>query len=225
MEGNPICRQIPWRDDPELLAAWEEGRTGYPFIDAIQTQLRTEGWIHHLARHASACFLTRGDLWQSWEAGAAVFDRLLLDADWSLNSANWMWLSCSAFFYQFFRVYSPVAFGKKTDPKGTYIRRYLPQLAKYPDKYIYEPWTAPLSVQRGAKCVIGRDYPAPVVDHKAVSKENMSRMKAAYDAYKSGAVAGSSSGGGRVETGEGSSKVRGVESGGKRLGSEGGGPS
>ena len=64
------------------------------------TQLREEGWIHHLARHAVACFLTRGDLWQSWEKGAAVFEELLLDADWALNSANWMWLSCSAFFYQ-----------------------------------------------------------------------------------------------------------------------------
>lgn len=102
----------------------------YPFIDAVMTQLRTEGWIHHLARHAVACFLTRGDLWQHWEAGAAVFDELLLDADWSLNSANWMWLSASAFFHQYFRVYSPIAFGKKTDPEGLYIKKYLPVLRK-----------------------------------------------------------------------------------------------
>jgi cryptochrome len=125
MEGNPICRQIPWDNTPPLLAAWKESKTGFPFIDAIMVQLRTEGWVHHLARHAVACFLTRGDLWQSWEAGAAVFDELLLDADWSLNNGNWMWLSCSAFFHQYFRCYSPVAFGKKTDPTGEYIRKYL----------------------------------------------------------------------------------------------------
>lgn len=67
--------------------------------DAIVVH-RAPRWIHHLARHAVACFLTRGDLWQSWEDGAAVFDELLLDADWSINNFNWQWLSCSAFFYQ-----------------------------------------------------------------------------------------------------------------------------
>ena len=72
MEGNPICVQIPWDKNPEALAKWAEGRTGFPWIDAIMTQLRQEGWIHHLARHAVACFLTRGDLWISWEEGMKV---------------------------------------------------------------------------------------------------------------------------------------------------------
>ncbi|KAJ1634718.1 DNA photolyase, FAD-binding/Cryptochrome [Pavlovales sp. CCMP2436] len=85
MKGNKICRQIAWRDvktEPaaaEALKAWREGRTGYPWIDACMRQLASEGWIHHLARHAVACFLTRGDLWISWEEGAAVFDELLID--------------------------------------------------------------------------------------------------------------------------------------------------
>ncbi|XP_025115307.1 cryptochrome-1-like isoform X3 [Pomacea canaliculata] len=122
MEGNPVCTQVPWDSNPEYLAAWSEARTGYPFIDAIMTQLRTEGWIHHLARHAVACFLTRGDLWLSWEEGQKVFEELLLDADWYLNAGNWLWLSASAFFHQYFRVYSPVAFGKKTDKNGDYIK-------------------------------------------------------------------------------------------------------
>lgn len=82
MAGNPICRQVPWVDDPARLKAWEEGRTGYPWIDAIMAQLRQQGWMHHLARHSVACFLTRGDLWCSWEAGRDVFDKYLLDADW-----------------------------------------------------------------------------------------------------------------------------------------------
>ena len=88
-----------------------------------------------------------------------VFEELLLDADWSLNAGNWMWLSASAFFHQYFRVYSPIAFGKKTDPSGAYIRKYLPKLAKFPDKFIYEPWTAPMATQKAAGCIIGTDYP------------------------------------------------------------------
>lgn len=75
MEGNPICIQIPWDRNPEALAKWAEGKTGFPWIDAIMTQLRQEGWIHHLARHAVACFLTRGDLWVSWESGVRVSTR------------------------------------------------------------------------------------------------------------------------------------------------------
>lgn len=72
MEGNPICVRIPWDKNLEALAKWAEAKTGFPWIDAIMTQLRQEGWIHHLARHAVACFLTRGDLWISWEEGMKV---------------------------------------------------------------------------------------------------------------------------------------------------------
>lgn len=186
MEGNPICKQIPWESKPEHLKAWTEAKTGFPFIDAIMTQLKTEGWIHHLARHAVACFLTRGDLWVSWEHGQKVFEELLLDADWSLNAGNWMWLSASAFFHQYFRVYSPVAFGKKTDKHGDYIKKYLPILKKYPTEYIYEPWKAPLSVQKAANCIIGKDYPKPIVQHEVISKENMAKMKMAYQKKEEG---------------------------------------
>ena len=101
MEGNPRCRQIPWGRNPAIVEAWTTGKTGYPYIDAIMNQLREEGWIHHLARHSVACFLTRGDLWQHWEEGQKVFDRYLLDADWALNAGNWQWLSCSNYFYQY----------------------------------------------------------------------------------------------------------------------------
>ncbi|XP_046403167.1 cryptochrome-2 [Ischnura elegans] len=184
MKGNPVCCQVPWNNNPEHLEAWTMGRTGYPFIDAIMTQLRLEGWIHHLARHAVACFLTRGDLWISWEEGQKVFEELLLDADWALNAGNWMWLSASAFFHQFFRVYSPVAFGKKTDKLGDYIRKYVPKLAKFPPQYIYEPWDAPLSVQKAAGCIIGVDYPKRIVIHESVSKANIQRMSAAYKSNK-----------------------------------------
>ncbi len=113
-----------------------------------------------------------------------VFEEYLLDADWSLNAANWMWLSASAFFHQYFRVYSPIAFGKKTDPEGSYIRKYIPQLKNFPEKYIFEPWTAPLVVQEKAGCIIGKDYPKPIVDHKKISKINMDKMGKAYGKIK-----------------------------------------
>ncbi|XP_074127596.1 cryptochrome-1 isoform X5 [Sminthopsis crassicaudata] len=180
MEGNPICVQIPWDRNPEALAKWAEGRTGFPWIDAIMTQLRQEGWIHHLARHAVACFLTRGDLWISWEEGMKVFEELLLDADWSINAGSWMWLSCSSFFQQFFHCYCPVGFGRRTDPNGDYIRRYLPVLRGFPAKYIYDPWNAPEGIQKVAKCLIGVNYPKPMVNHAEASRLNIERMKQIY---------------------------------------------
>ena len=187
MEGNPICKQIPWLEGDEaksLLEKWEMGQTGYPAVDAVMNQLRTEGWMHHLARHLAACYLTRGDLWVTWELGRDVFDRHLVDADWSINNFSWHWLSCSAFFHQYFRCYSPIAFFKKTDPNGKFIKKHVPILAKFPDKYIYEPWTAPKGIQQACGCIIGKDYPKPMVEHCIVVKENMSRMKKAYDAGK-----------------------------------------
>lgn len=180
MKDNPLCVQIPWDKNPEALAKWAEGKTGFPWIDAIMMQLRQTGWIHNLARHSVACFLTRGDLWISWEEGMKVFEELLLDADWSVNAGMWMWLSCSSFFQQFFHCYCPVGFGKRADPTGDFIRTYLPVLKGYPAKYIYEPWTAPESVQRAAKCIIGKDYPVPMVNHAEVSKLNTGRMKQVY---------------------------------------------
>ncbi|KAJ6706303.1 CRYPTOCHROME [Salix purpurea] len=132
MKGNKLCKQIPWNDDDELLAAWSEARTGYPWIDAIMVQLRTWGWMHHLARHSVACFLTRGDLFLHWERGRDVFERLLIDSDWAINNGNWLWLSCSSFFYQYNRIYSPISFGKKYDPNGNYIRHFLPVLKEMP---------------------------------------------------------------------------------------------
>uniref|UniRef100_H3AWN2 Cryptochrome circadian regulator 4 n=1 Tax=Latimeria chalumnae TaxID=7897 RepID=H3AWN2_LATCH len=177
MVGNPICLQIGWYEDPEGLRKWRMAETGFPWIDAIMTQLRQEGWVHHLARHAVACFLTRGDLWISWEGGMKVFEELLLDADYSMNAGNWMWLSASAFFHQYTRILCPVRFGKRTDPEGHYIRKYLPVLKNFPSKYIYEPWTAPEEVQQQAGCVIGKDYPFPMVNHKEVSKNSLHLMK------------------------------------------------
>ncbi|NXT01333.1 CRY1 protein, partial [Jacana jacana] len=109
-----------------------------------------------------------------------VFEELLLDADWSVNAGSWMWLSCSSFFQQFFHCYCPVGFGRRTDPNGDYIRRYLPVLRGFPAKYIYDPWNAPESVQKAAKCIIGVNYPKPMVNHAEASRLNIERMKQIY---------------------------------------------
>lgn len=184
MRGNTICKQIPWKDNDELLAAWRDAKTGFPWIDAIMVQLRKWGWMHHLARHSVACFLTRGDLFIHWEKGRDVFQRLLIDSDWAINNGNWLWLSCSSFFYKYHHIYSPISFGKKYDSNGEYIKHFLPVLRDMPKEYIYEPWTAPLSVQQKAKCVIGIDYPKPVVSHESASKDCRQRVGEAYELNK-----------------------------------------
>lgn len=180
MERNEVCVQIPWHTDATALAKWSHGQTGFPWIDAIMVQLRSEGWIHHLARHAVVCFLTRGDLWISWVEGMKVFEELLLDADWSVNAGTWMWLSGSSFFQQFYQCYCPVKFGRKADPDGEFVRRYLPVLQRMPTRWVHEPWNAPEEVQRTAKCVVGRDYPCPMVDHQVVSRTNRKRLAQVY---------------------------------------------
>ncbi|KAL8796840.1 MAG: hypothetical protein Q9195_000923 [Heterodermia aff. obscurata] len=185
--GNSHCRFVPWHlpsspspspsslspspSSPSLsstttplhltwLQRWKHGRTGFPWIDALMRQLRTEGWIHHLGRHAVACFLTRGGCYIDWERGAEVFEEWLLDHEVACNAGNWQWLACVAFYAQFYRCYSPVAFPKKWDKEGAFVRRYVPELARFPDRYIYEPWRAPVGDQKKAGCVVrgeGRD--------------------------------------------------------------------
>uniref|UniRef100_A0A0A9W7T6 Cryptochrome-1 n=1 Tax=Lygus hesperus TaxID=30085 RepID=A0A0A9W7T6_LYGHE len=184
MERNPICLKINWlpRTDPthqKKLDSWKNGMTGYPFIDAVMRQLRTEGWVHHVARNAVACFLTRGDLWISWEDGLEHFLKYLLDADWSVCAGNWMYVSSSAFEQLFDCTFCicPVSFGRRFDPYGEYVKRYVNEVRKLPVEYIYEPWTASIEVQEQAGCVIGRDYPERIVDHNLVSRENSTRME------------------------------------------------
>lgn len=181
MKGNELCLQVDW-DSPneKYLEAFKTGKTGFPWIDAIMRQLIAEGWIHHLARHSVACFLTRGQLWQNWEEGKKIFAEYLLDGDYALNSANWMWLSASAFFTSYFRVYGVESWPKKYDKNGDFVRKYVPELKKMPKKYIYCPHKAPIAVQKQANCIIGKDYPKPICDDRAFKERNMGRMKAAY---------------------------------------------
>lgn len=173
---------------------WKSGTTGFPWIDALMRQLRLEGWIHHLGRHAVACFLTRGGCYIDWERGAEVFEEWLIDHETACNAGNWQWLSCTAFYSQYYRCYSPIAFPKKTDPSGKFVRRFCPELAKYPDKYIYEPWRAPIADQNKAGCLIKGDgenavfnegdemsiYPKPMFDFNERRTICIDAIKNAY---------------------------------------------
>ncbi|KAN0066143.1 hypothetical protein ACQY0O_000237 [Thecaphora frezii] len=180
-DGNAFVPRPPGDEVSESrLAAWKMGQTGFPWIDALMRQLRLEGWMHHLGRHSVAAFLTRGQCWISWERGAEVFDEYLIDWDPSSNAGNWKWLSCSAFFTQYFRLYGLATFPAKYDKTGALVRKYCPELAKFPDKYIYEPFNAPKEVQQKASCIIGKDYPFPILDEKESKAENMQRMKVCY---------------------------------------------
>lgn len=103
-----------------------------------------------------------------------------MDHDWSLNAGNWLWLSASAFFHQYFRVYGPASFPKKYDKTGALVRHFIPALRKLPDKYIYEPWLMSKSEQKLYNCVLGQDYPHPIGDHKKMSQDCLTKMKKAY---------------------------------------------
>ena len=147
--------------------------------------------MHHLGRHAVACFLTRGGCYVDWERGADVFEEWLIDHETACNAGNWQWLSCTAFFSQFYRVYSPVAFPQRTDKEGLFVRRYVPELAKFDRKYIYEPWKAPIADQKKWGCLVKGDggvkeeggymvYPKPIFDFAERRDVCLSAMKTAY---------------------------------------------
>ena len=180
MEENDICINIPWYPVAENnhFSAFCKAQTGYPLIDAGVRQMLKEGWIHHIIRNALACFLTRGDLWISWENGLRFFLENLLDADWSVCAGNWMWVSSSAFedVLNCTTCIDPGTFGRRADPWGDYVRAYIPELKNYPVEYIYEPWTAPLDVQEKAGCVVGKDYPERIVIHEEASLKNAKKM-------------------------------------------------
>jgi cryptochrome len=171
--GNPVCRRIPWEDDDAKFAAWRDGMTGYPAIDAAMRQLKQHGWLHHLARHSVACFATRGDLWLPWPRVARVFDELLLDGDFALNNANWMWLSASAFFT------NSGAFTRRWRLRKSMAPRRAPMCATLCPRWR----TCPTSMcwSRGRRRAVCRaTIRARIVDHDVVRQINLDRMAAAY---------------------------------------------
>jgi deoxyribodipyrimidine photo-lyase len=158
---------FPWREDADALAAWQRGRTGIPMVDAGMRQLWQTGWMHNRLRMIVASFLTK-NLLLSWQSGARWFWDTLVDADLASNSLGWQWTAGSgADAAPYFRVFNPVLQGEKFDADGRYVRRWLPELARLPDKWIHHPWDAPADVLRAADISLGQDYPNPIVDLKA----------------------------------------------------------
>jgi deoxyribodipyrimidine photo-lyase len=156
---------IAWDNDAAAFAAWCEGRTGYPVVDAAMRQLVHGGWIHNRARMIVASFLVK-DLLVDWQWGERFFMEHLLDGDPAANNGGWQWTAGTGTdAAPYFRIFNPVLQGKKHDPAGTYVRRWLPELARIPDRYVHAPWEMPAEVQQASGCIIGRDYPAPIVDH------------------------------------------------------------
>ena len=162
---RPEYDAIAWDNNRELFAAWCAGQTGYPFVDAAMHQLSQIGWMHNRARMVVASFLVK-DLLIDWRWGEHWFMQQLVDGDPAANNGGWQWTAGTGTdAAPYFRVFNPVAQGQKFDPEGTFVRQWVPALRDVPAKYIHEPWLMPKSEQSKARCTIGADYPAPIVDH------------------------------------------------------------
>jgi deoxyribodipyrimidine photo-lyase len=161
---RPAFARLANRDDAAGLRAWQRGMTGVPIVDAGMRQLWQTGWMHNRVRMITASFLVK-HLLIAWQAGSAWFWDKLVDADLASNSASWQWVAGTGIDAQpFFRVFNPVTQGEKFDADGGYVRRFVPELARLPHKYVHAPWTASASILAAAGVVLGRDYPELVVD-------------------------------------------------------------
>ena len=176
---KPAFDAVAWDHNPAWHEAWCHGQTGYPLVDAAQRQLAQTGWMHNRLRMVSASFYTK-DLGLDWRQGEAWFAQRLLDFDLSANNGGWQWSASTGCDAQpWFRIFNPVTQSERFDPKGKFIRRYVPELANVPDKYIHAPWTMPADTQTNCGVLIGRDYPAPIVDHGEARQRTLERFKRA----------------------------------------------
>lgn len=178
---RPDGERIRWehgKHADEQFAAWCAGRTGYPLVDAAMHQINQTGYMHNRLRMVVASFLTK-DLGIDWRRGEAWFADRLNDFDLAANNGGWQWAASTGCDAQpYFRIFNPVAQSRKFDPEGRFIRRYLPQLAKLPDKLIHAPWLARPADLAAAGVQLGREYPAPIVDHAQARERTLQRYAA-----------------------------------------------
>jgi deoxyribodipyrimidine photo-lyase len=167
MPREPLDKRFshfPWSRSTKHFKAWTTGQTGVPMVDAGMRQLWTTGWMHNRVRMIAASFLIK-HLAIRWQQGEEWFWDTLVDADLANNSGNWQWVAgCGADAAPFFRIFNPVLQGKTFDPNGGYVRKWVPEIAKLPDKYLHNPWEAPADVLKKAGITLGKTYPAPLVD-------------------------------------------------------------
>lgn len=156
---RPAFDGFPWHKDDAALKRWTQGQTGYPIVDAGMRELWTTGTMHNRVRMIVASFLVK-DLFIDWREGAKWFDETLLDADMASNYASWQWVAGSgADAAPYFRIFNPVLQGEKFDRQGDYVRKWVPEVASLPNKYLHQPWNAP------QECMRNVHYPKPMVDH------------------------------------------------------------
>jgi deoxyribodipyrimidine photo-lyase len=157
--------RLPFPNQEELFRAWCEARTGYPLVDAAMRQIAQTGYMHNRLRMVAASFLVK-DLLVDWRWGERYFAQHLIDFDLAANNGGWQWAASTGCDAQpWFRIFNPVRQSEKFDPGGRFIRLYLPELERVPDKFIHAPWSMPLLEQQACAVRIGIDYPAPIVDH------------------------------------------------------------
>lgn len=168
----PHRRDIPWRYERDELIAWQQGLTGYPVVDACMRQLIETGWMHNRGRMIVASFLTK-DLLHNWQLGEQYFMQHLVDGDPAANNGGWQWTAgVGTDAAPYFRIFNPILQSKKFDSQGNFIRQWVPELSRVPQQYIHEPWTMPQDVQQQSGCIIGKHYPAPIVD-RAIVKDRV----------------------------------------------------
>jgi deoxyribodipyrimidine photo-lyase len=167
---KPELDAIPFPNDERLFRAWCEARTGYPLVDAAMRQINQSGYMHNRLRMITASFLVK-DLHVDWRWGERYFARNLNDFDLAANNGGWHWAASSGCDAQpYFRIFNPVTQSQRFDPGGRFIRSYLPELARVPDRHIHAPWLMDAAEQERCGVAIGKDYPAPVVDHARARK-------------------------------------------------------
>jgi deoxyribodipyrimidine photo-lyase len=165
-------RAIAWRDSYRDLQTWQSGITGFPVVDAAMRQLLGMSWMHNRARMITASFLTK-DLLINWQEGENWFMQHLVDGDIASNNGGWQWSAgVGTDAAPYFRIFNPILQGKKFDPIGKYIKKWVPELRNVPNIYIHEPWLMPLDMQEQIGVRIGKDYPQRIVD-RAMSRGRM----------------------------------------------------
>jgi deoxyribodipyrimidine photo-lyase len=169
--------QFPWQASTEELRRWQEGTTGYPVVDAGMRQLKETGWMHNRARMIVASFLVK-HLLGSWQEGAAWFADNLVDADLANNTMGWQWSAgCGADSAPYFRIFNPTLQGRRFDPEGDYVRRWVPELARLPSRWIHEPSQSPRQVLADSGVLIGTDYLLPMVDHRQARERALAAFR------------------------------------------------
>lgn len=168
---------FPWRKNSRVVELWQKGETGYPIVDAGMRELWQTGYMHNRVRMIVASFLVK-NLLQHWHLGRDWFWECLLDADLANNSASWQWVAGSgADAAPYFRIFNPVTQAEKFDSEGAYIRKFVPELSKMPNKYLFKPWETPSDVLDQAGVVLGETYPMPIVDLKDSREEALAAYK------------------------------------------------